>query len=81
VSSPRFAKLFSNGRSQAVRLPFEFRFSGGRVRIRRVGRGVLLEPVQDDPQLWFDELDAFAAEPFMPEGRKQPPTQVRDVFP
>ena len=39
------AKLFMNGRSQAVRLPKEFRFEGKEVRIRRHGNGVLLEPV------------------------------------
>ncbi len=39
------AKLFQNGASQAVRLPMEFRFEGTEVRIRRVGQGVLLEPV------------------------------------
>ena len=38
------AKLFQNGRSQAVRLPQAFRFEGESVRIRRVGQGVLLEP-------------------------------------
>lgn len=81
MSSSKFAKLFRNGRSQAVRLPHEFRFSGERVRIRRAGRGVLLEPVQDDPQVWFDELDTFAAEPFMDQGRSQPLTPVRNVFP
>lgn len=41
----RRAKLFMNGRSQAVRLPKEFRFEGTEVRIRRTGSGVLLEPV------------------------------------
>ena len=81
VSFSTFAKLFSNGRSQAVRLPREFRFTGDRVRIRRAGRGVLLEPIQDDPQAWFEELDQFGAEPFMPLGRIQPPTSVSDVFP
>ena len=39
------AKLFKNGRSQAVRLPVEFRFEGTEVKVSRVGRGVLLEPV------------------------------------
>jgi antitoxin VapB len=33
------AKLFRNGRSQAVRLPREFRFEGDRVRIRRIDQG------------------------------------------
>lgn len=39
------AKLFWNGRSQAVRLPREYRFDGSEVRIRREGRRVILEPV------------------------------------
>jgi len=39
------AKLFANGRSQAVRLPREFRFEGQEVTIRREGEAVILEPV------------------------------------
>ena len=74
------AKLFKNGRSQAVRLPREFRFDGDRVRVRRAGRGVLVEPVVTDVVAWFAELDRLASEPFMPEGRKQPSTPERDVF-
>ena len=38
------AKLFWNGRSQAVRLPKEFRFEGDEVVIRREGDCVILEP-------------------------------------
>ncbi len=38
------AKLFSNGRSQAVRLPREFRFDGDEVFIKRVGNAVVLLP-------------------------------------
>ncbi len=37
------AKLFRNGRSQAVRLPKEFRFEGEEVNIRRAGKKVILE--------------------------------------
>jgi antitoxin VapB len=74
------AKLFRNGRSQAVRLPREFRFEGDCVRIRRAGRGVLVEPVFPDVDTWFAELDRLAAEPFMAEGRQQPRTPARDVF-
>lgn len=51
------AKLFRNGRSQAVRLPLEFRFEGDSVRVRRVGQGVLLEPIITDPHEWFLEID------------------------
>jgi antitoxin VapB len=43
--SPRRAKLFWNGRSQAVRLPKEFRFEGDEVAIRREGGRVILEPI------------------------------------
>ena len=74
------AKLFANGRSQAVRLPREFRFEGDRVRIRRAGRSVIVEPMFGDVSGWFAELDRLASEPFMPDGRKQPATPKRDVF-
>jgi antitoxin VapB len=48
------AKLFMNGRSQAVRLPREFRFLGKEVWIRREGSCVILEPVRDawDEAFW-----------------------------
>jgi antitoxin VapB len=42
------AKLFKNGRSQAVRLPREFRFEGHRVRIKKTKSGILLEPIISD---------------------------------
>ena len=38
------AKLFENGRSQAVRLPKECRFSGDEVAINKVGDVVILMP-------------------------------------
>ena len=74
------AKLFKNGRSQAVRLPREFRFEGDTVRVRRAGRGVVVEPVLTDVAAWFAELDRLAKEPFMPEGRQQPAAPRRRVF-
>jgi len=40
------AKLFKNGRSQAVRLPKAFRFKGTEVRIRKEGDKVVLEPLE-----------------------------------
>ncbi len=73
------AKLFQNGRSQAVRLPREFRFEGDRVRIRRVGQGVLLEPIIEDTKEWFRKLDELNSEPFPPRD-KQPPAQERKIF-
>jgi antitoxin VapB len=68
----RTAKLFKHGRSQAVRLPKEFRLPGSEVRVRRVGRGVLLEPIESDVAAWLAKLDEYRDEPFMPEGRQQP---------
>ncbi len=38
------AKIFTTGRSQAVRLPKEFRFEGDTVLVRREGTAVILEP-------------------------------------
>ena len=76
----KLAKLFANGRSQAVRLPLEFRFPGSEVRITRHGRGVLLEPVVSNVDDWFADLDRYAAEPFMPGGRHQPAALPRADF-
>jgi antitoxin VapB len=80
MAKPGIAKLFRNGRSQAVRLPREFRFEGDRVRIRRVAEGVLLEPLSADVARWFDELDHYNSEPFMPNGRSQQPAPKREIF-
>jgi len=78
------AKLFWNGRSQAVRLPKEFRFMGNRVRVRRVGAGVLLEPVPDAKKESIEELfarmDAMGGDPIFPEGRKQNLAPIREYF-
>lgn len=73
MSETGTAKLFMHGRSQAVRLPKEFRLPGTEVRVRRVGRGVLLEPLEFDLKAWRAELDQYRDVPFMEEGREQPP--------
>lgn len=49
------AKVFMTGRSQAVRLPKEFRFKTEEVRIRAEGSKVILEPIEDDWE-WLNEL-------------------------
>jgi antitoxin VapB len=48
---PQTAKLFMNGRSQAVRLPAEFRFTGREVFIERQGDAVIIKP---KPLGWDD---------------------------
>jgi antitoxin VapB len=40
------AKLFKNGRSQAVRLPRDFRFKGNEVKIRKDGDKLIIEPIE-----------------------------------
>jgi antitoxin VapB len=71
----RTVKLFKHGRCQAVRLPKEFRMPGTEVRVRRIGRGVLLEPIETsfDVKAWFAKIDEYLDEPCMPDGRQQPP--------
>lgn len=71
------AKLFKNGRSQAVRLPKEFRFEGDEVYVRREGRSVVLTPKEarkaDQWQDFFDALDMI--EPGFVFERHQPKEQ------
>jgi len=85
VAEYAIAKLFMHGRSQAVRLPKEFRLPGKEVRIRRIGRSVLLEPIQEsvDMATVWARIDALRGdEPFLPEGRpEQPPMPApRKIF-
>jgi antitoxin VapB len=69
------AKIFINGRSQAVRLPKEFRFSGSDVFIKRIGKIVLLIPKDDPWASLADSLDQFTDD-YM-ETRDQPPQDSR----
>lgn len=70
------ARLFQSGRSQAVRLPKEYRFEGAEVAVRHFGNGVLLLPI-DDP---WATLEAGLAEfePGFEMRRMQPAEQVRE---
>jgi antitoxin VapB len=52
------AKVFWSGRSQAVRLPKEFRIDADTVRIRRQGRAIVLEPVPKDWS-WLKNVNPF----------------------
>ncbi|OQY04934.1 MAG: hypothetical protein B6I22_08475 [Desulfobacteraceae bacterium 4572_123] len=56
------AKIFQNGRSQAVRLPKAFRFKGNEVKISKNGVKVILEPLERSQ--WPNGFwDAFPEEP------------------
>jgi antitoxin VapB len=88
-AATRTAKLFKNGRSQAVRLPKEFRFEGTEVAIRRdtvTGEVILFEPVVLAPerpakswQEWFDLLDSLGLPDDIFEREVHMPTE-RDLF-
>ena len=68
MGETKTAKLFTHGRSQAVRLPKEFRMPGKEVRVSRVGRRVILEPIAQSPAdvaAVFADIDRLlAGEPF-----------------
>ena len=64
------AKIFTNGRSQAVRLPKEYRFTGDDVFINKIGNIVLLIPKDDPWSALANSLDQFSDD-FM-ETRDQP---------
>ena len=70
------AKIFWSGRSQAVRLPKDFRFEGDEVRIRRHGKAVILEPVADDWS-WLDAIVRKLDEDFAQASAEQPGQQER----
>ena len=69
------ARLFQSGRSQAVRLPKEYRFAGTEVVVKHFGNGVLLLPVDDPWQTLAAGLAAF--EPGFVLRREQPEHQFR----
>lgn len=78
----RTAKLFMHGRSQAVRLPKEFRFAGNEVQVSRIGDKVILEPLEKpvfDVKAWRARLDAYLDTPF-PEPGEEPPIPADDVI-
>lgn len=67
------AKLFKSGRSQAVRLPKEYRFEGEEVFVKRVGEAVVLLPREDSWRTLYESLGSFS-EDFMEE-RAQPTSE------
>ena len=70
------AKVFWSGRSQAVRLPKEFRFKTKEVRIRRKGNSIVLEPLADD-WTWLDEITGKLDEDFVRFVAEKPELETR----
>lgn len=74
------AKLFLHGRSQAVRLPKEFRFEGSEVYVRRVGTEVVLSShPKASMQNLLDALDECETG-FVMERQQPTPAEVRDAL-
>ena len=69
------ARIFQSGRSQAVRLPKQYRFEGTEVVVQHFGNGVLLLPA-DNPWLTM-EAGLAAFEPGFELVRQQPDEQLR----
>lgn len=76
------AKIFRHGRSQAVRLPKEFRFEGSEVRVSKVGNKVILEPLartEAEMAAVWAEIDALRnGEDLFPEGGFDDPPSKPD---
>lgn len=72
------AKVFWSGRSQAVRIPKEFRFATDSVSIRREGDTVVLEPIHDWPEGY---AESFADMPSDVRRSAQGKPDKREPFP
>ena len=68
--SLRMAKLFTNGKSQAVRLPKDFRLPGTEVCIQKIGHVIMLFPKERAWDIFEESLNEFTDD-FLAEGRDQ----------
>ena len=74
------AKVFQNGRSQAIRIPKECRVDTDEVYIEKVGDSLIIKPkYKNNWDNLFEILDTIDTSDFM-EDRVQPPVQQRDMF-
>ena len=71
------AKVFWSGRSQAVRLPMEYRFESDEVRIRRHGSAIILEPIATNWS-WLDVLTGKLDTDFVKAATEPVPEQARN---
>ncbi|OGR22858.1 MAG: hypothetical protein A2277_09085 [Desulfobacterales bacterium RIFOXYA12_FULL_46_15] len=72
------AKIFQSGRSQAVRLPKEFRFKGKEVYIKKIGSDVILSSKPDSWEDFF--LSDKKTSPDFMIGKRDLDLEERDIF-
>lgn len=70
------AKIFENGRSQAVRLPKEYRFNVDEVAVNKIGEIVILSPKTNKWNSFMQAIDMFSDD-FMSDGRNDNIMQER----
>lgn len=73
------AKVFKNGRSQAIRLPKECRFSSDEVVVNKIGDIVILLPKQNKWESFMRAIDMFSDD-FMEDGRTTDIVQEREAL-
>lgn len=73
------AKVFENGRSQAVRLPKKFRFNVDEVIVQQLGDAVLLAPKESVWKIFMEGLEGFTSDIF-DGGRDQGGQQERETL-
>lgn len=71
------AKIFQNGRSQAIRIPKDYQFKGTEVYIQKHGDAVLLIPHEKVWEVFMEGINEFS-EDFMKDGREQGTVQERE---
>ena len=73
------AKVFENGRSQAIRLPKECRFTSDEVMVNKIGDIVILLPKQNKWDSFMRAIDMFSDD-FMADGRATDISQEREAL-
>ena len=74
-----YARIFTNGGSQAVRLPKSCRFEDQEVLVRRIGKIVLLMPKEDPWGPMLQGISMFTDD-FLSEDIEDLPVQERDLL-
>ncbi len=74
----QLAKVFQNGRSQAIRLPKEYRVSGKEVYIEKIGHSIII--IQKEKSKWDVMRKALADLEELDFERNQPEVQTRELF-